>query len=200
MITARDELIHVAEGLSPGEAEVFLHALELAEVCRALVELAADRGRGFDKELQDLAAEAREALGLPWAGSGSERGSLPSRPLRTARAPFRCMQLKPRTTCPCQTRGRPIGIADNLGTTTPEPATEMVSVAEAAPARTIAIPPTVLLCPLRRLADGSRPPTPRGSQPAFAWGDVATPIQPITGRHSLSPRSFTRSPIGSSYD
>ena len=30
---------------------------------------------------------------------------------------------------------------------------------------------------------------PRGSLPAFAWGDVATPIRPITGRHSLSPRS-----------
>jgi len=28
----------------------------------------------------------------------------------------------------------------------------------------------------------------------------STPIQPITGRHLLSPRSSTRSPIGSSYD
>jgi len=30
---------------------------------------------------------------------------------------------------------------------------------------------------------------PRGSLPAFAWDDVATPIRPITGRHSLSLRS-----------
>ena len=64
MITAKAELIHLAETLAPGEAEIFLHALELAEVCRALVSLAADSGRGFDKELQDLAAEARLALGM----------------------------------------------------------------------------------------------------------------------------------------
>ncbi len=76
----------------------------------------------------------------------------------------------------------------------------MISVAEAAPARAIATLPTYLRRPLRRLADGSRPPTPRGSLHPFGWGDVTTPIQPITGRHSLSPRSFTRSPIGSSYD
>ena len=49
------------------------------------------------------------------------------------------------------------------------------SVAGAAPARIVAIPPTDLLCPLRRLADGSRPPTPEGSLPAFAWGDVCNP-------------------------
>jgi hypothetical protein len=45
-------------------------------------------------------------------------------------------------------------------------------------------------------------PAPDGSLPAFAWGDVArmggaTPIRPITGRLSLPPPSFTRSPIGS---
>jgi hypothetical protein len=33
--------------------------------------------------------------------------------------------------------------------------------------------------------------------PLSRWGDVATPIRPITGRHSLSPSSFTRCPIGS---
>src|SRR5437588_9174608 len=61
-------------------------------------------------------------------------------------------------------------------------------------------PATVLRRPLRRLADGSRPPTPRGSLPPFGWDSVATPIRPITSRHSLSPRSATRSPIGWSYD
>jgi len=76
----------------------------------------------------------------------------------------------------------------------------MISVAEAAPARVVATLPTFLRRPLRRLAGGSRPPTPRGSLPPFGWGDVTTPIQPITGRHLLSPRSSTRSPIGSSYD
>ena len=69
--------------------------------------------------------------------------------------------------------------------------------AGAAPARIVAIPPTDLLCPPHRLTVGSRPSTPEGSQPAFARGDVPTPIRPITGRHSLPPPSFTRSPIDS---
>jgi hypothetical protein len=69
--------------------------------------------------------------------------------------------------------------------------------AGAAPARIVTIPPTDLLCPPHRWAVGSRPSTPEGSQPAFARGDVPTPIRPITGRHSLPPSSFTRSPIDS---
>ena len=71
---------------------------------------------------------------------------------------------------------------------------------QAAPAEVVATSPTVLLCLLRRLADGSRPPTPEGSGPAFAWSNLAigsTPIRPITGRRSLPPSSFTRSPIDS---
>src|SRR5262249_49349445 len=95
-------------------------------------------------------------------------------------------------------RGCPIGLGVNLSVTATGPATELTSVAQAAPAEVIATSPTVLLCLLRRLADGSRPPTPGGSRPAFAWSDVAsgsTPIRPLTGRHSLPPPSFTRSPI-----
>jgi len=76
----------------------------------------------------------------------------------------------------------------------------MSSVAAVAPARVITTPPTVLHHSLRRLADGSRPPTPEGSLLPFGWGDVATPIRPITDRHSLAPSSSTRNPIGSSYD
>jgi len=61
-----------------------------------------------------------------------------------------------------------------------------------------ALPPASdLLCPLCRLAVGSRPPTPEGSQLAFARGDLATPIRPVTDRLSLPPSSFTRRPIGS---
>src|SRR5262249_61798127 len=41
------------------------------------------------------------------------------------------------------------------------------------------------------------PPTPEGSQLAFARGDLATPIRPVTDRLSLPPSSFTRRPIGS---
>ena len=77
-----------------------------------------------------------------------------------------------------------------------------VAVAGAAPAWIVTIPPTDLLCPLRRLVDGSRPSTPEGSRPAFAWSDVAigsTPVRPVTGRPSLPPSSFTRRPVGSPY-
>jgi hypothetical protein len=73
----------------------------------------------------------------------------------------------------------------------------MTSVASVAPAKVVATSPTYLHYCLRRLADGSRAPTPEGSLPACAWGDVATPIRPATGRPSLAPPSFTRSPIGS---
>src|SRR3954464_6227964 len=69
--------------------------------------------------------------------------------------------------------------------------------AGAAPARVVTIPPTDLLCPPRRLAVGSRPPTPEGSQLAFTRGDLATPIRPVTGRPSLPPPSFTRRPVAS---
>src|SRR5262249_5294873 len=39
-------------------------------------------------------------------------------------------------------------------------------------------PATDLLSPLSRLADRSRPSTPEGSLPAFAWGDVARRLNP----------------------
>jgi hypothetical protein len=105
-----------------------------------------------------------------------------------------------RPTTPLTGRGCPIGLGVNLSVTAAGPATEMTSVAAVAPARVIATPPTVLHHSLRRLADTSRPPTPEGSLLPFGWGDIATPVRPITGRPSLAPSSFTRSPIGSSYD
>src|SRR5229473_4084385 len=37
---------------------------------------------------------------------------------------------------------------------------------------------------------------PRGSLPAFAWDDVATPIHPITRWRSLCPQSFARIAMG----
>src|SRR5262249_46929893 len=61
----------------------------------------------------------------------------------------------------------------------------------------IAAPLTYLHHCLRRLADGSRAPTPGGSLPAFAWGGVATPIRPPTGGPSLAPPSFPHTPVGS---
>jgi hypothetical protein len=87
---------------------------------------------------------------------------------------------------------------DNLDVTTPVPATAMgIHGGEGRTSGIRMIPPTDLLCPLRRLAVGSRPSTPEGSRLAFARGDVATPIRPVTGRPSLPPPSFTRSLIGS---
>src|SRR4051794_24470552 len=73
-----------------------------------------------------------------------------------------------RPTTPLTGRGCPIGLGVNLDVTAIVPATEMVTVAGAAPAEVIATSPTDLLCPLRRLPDGSRPSTPGGSRPAFA--------------------------------
>ncbi len=54
-----------------------------------------------------------------------------------------------------------------------------------------------LPCLLSRFAKLSRDERPEGSQPAFAWGNVAlgsTPIRSITDLPSLAPSSFTRSP------
>jgi hypothetical protein len=75
-------------------------------------------------------------------------------PLRSARAPFdassssieqRPCEIRPDTASPADDtsltgRGRLIGLEDNLGVTTAEPATEVISVAGAAPARVIATP------------------------------------------------------------
>jgi hypothetical protein len=94
----------------------------------------------------------------------------------------------------------PIGLGTNLGVTTAVPATEMTAVAAGAPATAITAVPTSLQPSLRRLADASRPPTPEGSRPAFAGGDVPTPSRPITSRRSLAPSSSTRSPVGRPYD
>jgi hypothetical protein len=91
-----------------------------------------------------------------------------------------------------KTRGRPISLADNLDATAAEPTTELPAVAGAAPATVVTAAPTVLLCPLRRLADGSRPPTPEGSLLPCGRGEVATPSRPITDRPSLAPSSYPR--------
>src|SRR3954453_20562840 len=92
-------------------------------------------------------------------------------------------------------RGRPIGLGVNLDGTTAEPATED----RRRPHLRTLPSETVLLCLPNRFAVGSRPPTPEGSQPAFARGDVATPIRPVTGRPSLPPSSFTRRPVDLPY-
>jgi len=105
-----------------------------------------------------------------------------------------------RPTTPLTGRGCPIGLGVHLSVTAAEPATEMTTVAAGAPAKVVTTSLTDLHPSLRRLADGSRPPTPEGSLPACAWGNVPTPIRPITGRPSLAPSSFTRNPIGRSYD
>jgi hypothetical protein len=59
----------------------------------------------------------------------------------------------------------------------------MTSVAAVAPARAVTTPPTYLHHSLRRLADGSRPPTPQGSRPAFAGGDVARRPNPYPAHY-----------------
>jgi hypothetical protein len=90
-----------------------------------------------------------------------------------------------------------LGLEGNLHVTAAEPATEMMSVAAVAPAKAVTTSLTYRHHGLRRLADGSRTPTPEGSRLAFARGNVATPLRPITDRLSLPPSSCTHSPMGS---
>ena len=129
-------------------------------------------------------------------------------PLRTARAPFdACSSSRDQRPCEIRPGAVPPAHDTPYGARSPhwpwgqpgryfDRAGDRKSVG-AAPARIIAIPPTDLLCLPSQLAVGSHPPTPGGSQLAFARGDVSTPIRPVTGRPSLPPSSFTRRPIGS---
>jgi hypothetical protein len=139
---------------------------------------------------EDLGCPGLTRVRRPRSGKGARLPEPP--PLRTVHAPFGAygssigQRIREDTRVPHWPWG-------NLDGTTPEPATELPAVAGAAPATTIAVAPTVLLCSLRRLADSSRPPTPEGSRPACAGGDT-TPIRPITDRPSLAPSSCTRSP------
>jgi hypothetical protein len=64
MISARDELLHVVETLSPEECELYLSAPEMAEVLRRLVRLVDNdpRGRMYDTALNEVVDRARAAL------------------------------------------------------------------------------------------------------------------------------------------
>ena len=116
----------------------------------------------------------------------------PAQALDNASAGYDRVRLR-RPTTPLARRGLPIGLGVNLDVTAPVPVTED----RRGPHRWALPPASDLPCPPSRLAVGSRPPTPGGSQPAFARGDVSTPIRPVTGRPSLPPPSFTRRPVGS---
>src|SRR5947209_7144301 len=110
-----------------------------------------------------------------WSGKGARLPEPP--PLRTVPAPFNACGSSIEQRIPEDTRLPPWPWGNRDGTM-PEPATELPTGAGAAPATTRAVAPTVLRCSLRRLADGSRPPTPAGSPPGFPWGDVALPLNP----------------------
>jgi hypothetical protein len=127
-------------------------------------------------------------------------------PLRTVRAPFQCIRLKHRTTPLRGTTGHgsagprhhlrnavaPLALGSTWTLLRQGRLPEFGggrTTGVAARDRS-ALPPS-------RLAVSSCPPTPEGSRLAFARGDVATPIRPITGRPSLAPSSFTRRPIDS---
>jgi hypothetical protein len=138
--------------------------------------------------------------------SGKEVRSPPPPPLRTVRAPFNAygssIEQRP---CVARPGSAPPAHDTPYGTRSPHwpwgrPGHYYgrAGYRRSAGAAPRALPPaTVLLCPLCRLAVGSCPSTPGGSQLAFARGDLATPIRPATGRRSLPPPSFTRRPIGS---
>jgi hypothetical protein len=127
---------------------------------------------------------------------GSREGLPLPRPLRTVQASFPAHGSS-LTNARCRTRfwrrkrlpGRPL--PDTHGEPTP------AYHGEAAPAGNC--PCRHLLCLLGRLALLSREARPEGSQPAFAPGNVAPRIRPITGQHSLSPSSFTRTAFSQPY-
>jgi hypothetical protein len=74
-------------------------------------------------------------------------------------------------------------------------------VVAAAPARAVTAPPTVLLRCLTPVGDPLPCVHTRGKSAGFRRGVMSpkgsTPVRPITGRPSLAPSSFTRSPVGS---
>src|SRR5262249_20796673 len=127
--------------------------------------------------------KVRNAAPVCWSGSGD--ALLRPRPLRTVRAGFLAYGSSIGQRIRQDTR-LPHGRGAHLDVPAAEPAPAMTSVAAVAPAKVVATSPTFLPPSRRRLADGSRPPTPEGSQPAFAGGDT-TPIRPMTGRLSLAP-------------
>jgi hypothetical protein len=99
-----------------------------------------------------------------------QRTVRPSRPLRTVHASFNAYGSSIGQRIGADTRwshwalGSPVRYHGRAGYRS-DP-----TVATAAPARTVTIPPTDLRCCLRRLTDGSRTPIPEGSLPAFAVG------------------------------
>ena len=130
-----------------------------------------------------------------WSGSG--RPLLAPRPLRTGQAGFLASgsSIGQRPTNQRDAAG-PLGLEGNLSVTTAKPAPEMPRWWQQHQRRSLRPGRHFCIAAQRRLVDASRPPTPRGSLPPFGWGNVATPLQPITDRHPLAPRSFTRNPIG----
>jgi hypothetical protein len=64
MITAKDELKHVADTVSEAEAEAYLQAPEMMAACRALLALVDSDPRAYqyDTELLTVVAGARSAV------------------------------------------------------------------------------------------------------------------------------------------
>jgi hypothetical protein len=120
-------------------------------------------------------------------------------PLRTGRAPFRCIRLKHDTTRR-EARGEPPWPGGHLHDTRTEPTPEVLRWWQ--PHQQEPLRPRRHLCfaASRRLAALSRASTPEGSLLPCGQGNIATPIRPITGRPSLPPPSCTRCPLRSSYD
>ena len=97
-----------------------------------------------------------------------------------------------RPTTPLTERGRPIGLGVNLDGTSTEPTTEDRRGPHHGRCRPRHI------CFASRVGWLSVPIRQHpGEFSSLSRGDLATPIRPITGWHSLPPPSFTRRPVGS---
>jgi hypothetical protein len=108
-----------------------------------------------------------------------------------------------RPTTPLPRRGCPIGLGVNLSVSAAEPATELPTVARAAPAKVLATSRQICIARYAGWLTVHARRHPREVCP-LARGVMSpsgsTPIRSITGRPSLPPSSCTRSPIGWPYD
>jgi len=131
--------------------------------------------------------------------SGKEARSPEPPPLRTVRAPFDAYGSSIGQRTPEKHAVVRIGLEDDLYVTAREPTTEP---SEAAPARSITLPPTYLHCFLKSVCSRFTYANTRGKSAGFRRGMISPcgsiPIRPITDRPSLAPSSFTRRPIGAS--
>ena len=123
-------------------------------------------------------------------------------PLRTGRAPFRCIRLKHEPTHLLRHAVNLIGLEDTC--TVREPSQLPMCLGGGSRTSKDHYGPADSSALLPDAGWRSSPVRPHQREVCPLSGGVlspagSTPLRPITGRHSLAPPSFTRSPMGSPY-